>query len=202
MSHDGSRFWSRAAAFGALWAALEITVGAFIHTVRLPLGGVLLSAAGALILVAQRQLYPQRGLTLATGLIAALGKTLSPGGMIFGPMVAITIESLLVEIAFLPHSRSLFLAMLGGALAAAWSVLQGLFSQLIFFGSDILALYFALLKQLTKICHVPLRSGFLGAAIALLLISSVGALGGAWGWRIGRICKQNYFPNREAEVVS
>lgn len=72
---------------------MEITLGSFLHTLRLPFSGTSLAAVSAALLVAQRQMLPRRGLSLTTGIVAAVCKSVSPGGVIFGPMVGITVEA-------------------------------------------------------------------------------------------------------------
>jgi hypothetical protein len=115
---DRIRFWAYVTAFGAAWGAFEITVGAFLHALRIPFDGTFLASVSAAFLVAQRQVLPARGASLATGAVAALCKSISPGGMILGPMVAILVESALVEFALLAAPRARTTTMLAGALAA------------------------------------------------------------------------------------
>jgi hypothetical protein len=188
VSHNSrfrASFWPTAAAFGALWGTIEITLGSFLHTLRLPFTSALLAAIGAALLVAERQVAPARGISMATAVIAALLKSISPGGVILGPMLAITMEGLLVEIALLAAPRFFGAALLGGFLAALWGVFQKLITQWILYGATILDLYMALLRKAGEwLGHS--NAGWWLAAILLGLIALIGAAGGAIGWRIGR----------------
>lgn len=178
-------FWAHVTAFGALWGTLEITVGSFLHTLRFPFAGILLSALSAALIVAQRQLLPRRGLTLATGVVAALCKSISPGGVILGPMLAITVEALLAELALLIAPRAVLSAIVAGALCAIWSAFQGLFTQYVFYGARIFELYLAALRKAGDWLGVPASAGWWALAVLVGLVALIGAGGGLAGWRLG-----------------
>jgi hypothetical protein len=178
-------FWCHAAAFGALWGALEITLGSFIHALHIPLGSAALAGLGAGVLVAQRQILPARGLTLATALVAAVCKSISPGGVILGPMIAILSEGVLVELILLPAPRARAAAPIAGGLAAAWCVLQKLVTQLVLFGAGIIDVYLALLQRGCAWLGLPPSGGLWTVAGVLAAIAALGAVGGALGRSVG-----------------
>lgn len=180
------RFWPYVAAFGALWGAAEVTLGSFLHTLRMPFTGVLLASAGACLLVAQRQVLPRRGAALATGVVAALCKSMSPGGAILGPMLGILAEALLVELALMPAPRSVVAAVLAGALAATWAAFQKLVMQILFYGGSVIDLYMSLLRQTAAVLGVPGDAGWSALGGLLGGIAAVGAAAGVLGWRVGR----------------
>jgi hypothetical protein len=180
-----SAFWSTAAAFGALWGAVEITLGSFLHTLHLPFSGAVLASIGAALLVAERQITPTRGLTVATALIAALCKSLSPGGAIFGPMLGIAVEGLLVELALVIAPRFVGSAVLAGVLAATWSAFQKVLIQFLFYGATALTLYRAALRKAGEwLGHAD--AGWWIVAALLSVLALIGAVGAALGWRVGR----------------
>jgi hypothetical protein len=182
-------FWSHAAAFGALWGSLEITVGSFVHALHLPLAGVLLAALGGALLVAQRQILPLRGISLATGLVAALCKSVSPGGIILGPMIGIAIEGLLVELAFfLPHSRGA--ALLAGGLCAFWATCQTILSKVVFYGTDVLLLYLAALRRAGGWLGLSESTGWRSLLGFLAGLCLLGATLGLFGYRVGVVTQQ------------
>lgn len=184
---EGRRFWAHVTAFGALWGTLEITLGAFLHTLRLPFVGVLLAAASAALLVAQRRLLPRRGLSLATGVVAALCKSLSPGGIILGPMIGITTEALLVELCLLPGRRpSLVPALLAGALCTLWATFQGLVTQYVVFGAKVVELYLAALGLAGRWLGLRPEAGWWVLALLVGIVVVVGAVGSGLGLRLGR----------------
>ena len=179
-------FWAHVTTFGALWGALEITLGSFLHALRVPFGGVLLAAMGAALLVAQRQLLPTRGASLATGFVAALCKSISPGGIILGPMMGILTEAALVEVALLPAPRSPVSAAAGGALCALWSFGQKLFTQYILYGSKLIDLYLALLGKARIWMKLSVAQGYWVLGTALGVVCLIGIAGSLVGYRMGR----------------
>lgn len=179
------RFWAYGAAFGALWGALEITLGAFLHALHLPFAGVAMATVGAMFLVAQRQVVPVRGLTLATGAVAALCKSVSPGGIILGPMVGIAIEALVVELALLPDSRSRASAILGVSLAATWALSQQVVTHVVVYGTDVLDLYTRLLDLGADLVGLPSTAPLLALAALVIPVTVLGLVGGLVGHHVG-----------------
>jgi hypothetical protein len=181
-----ARYWGVVAAFGALWGALEFTLGSFLHVIKIPFGGTMLAVTSAALLVAQRQLLPRRGLSLATGIVAAICKSVSPGGLILGPMVAITVEALLVELALLPAPRSRACAALAGALVVFWATFQKVISQYIYLGGTVIELYVALLERGAELVGLTSEGGWqaLGALVGVLCL--VGSAVALWGRGVGR----------------
>jgi len=195
----GDEFWAHVAAFGALWGSVEITLGSFLHTLRFPFAGVLLASLSALLLVAARQLLPRRGVTLATGLVAALCKSISPGGVILGPMLGISVEAALVELALLIAPRSRVSAAAAGVLAALWATLQSLIGQVITYGGNIIDLYLAALTRARNWLHLPISAGWWALVGLLGVILLLGGSAGLLGRRLGEESQRRL--GREGEVV-
>jgi hypothetical protein len=186
---DTGLFWSHVAAFGALWGSIEITLGSFLHALRFPFAGVLLASLGAALLVAARQVQPDRGLSLATGVVAALCKSISPGGVILGPMIGIATEGLLVELALLVAPQHLLCAAMAGGVCALWATFQKVISQIIFYGAGVIALYLAALRHARAWLGLPPSAGWwaLGALLAAVLLVGCGAA--LVGRQIGRAAR-------------
>ena len=178
-------FWAYAAAFGALWGSLEITLGSFLKALQLPLGGVFMGGICILILVAEHQIMPRRGLILATGFVAAICKSVSPGGIIIGIMAG----ARTVEIFMLFMPRRLFPAIAAGVFVALWPLLQKIVTQWILYGTAIIDLYLALIQRAEKWLGSSSELGWWTLAVFLAAVASFGALCGAMGWRIGRDAK-------------
>lgn len=181
-----ARFWSYATVFGALWGAIEVTLGSFLHSIRAPFSGALLGGIGAMLLIAERQLLPARGLTLATGVVAALCKSVSPGGVIWGPMVGITLEALAVEVVLLARPRSPVTALTAGAAAVTVPLVHHVLSMWLRYGGDVLLLYVRVLEKAGATLGLTARQGAGALAAAALIITGLGAFGGALGHRIGQ----------------
>lgn len=183
---DRQLFTAHVTAFGALWGTLEITLGSFLHALRLPFAGVVLASLSVALLVSQRQLLPRRGISLATGVVASLCKSISPGGIILGPMIGIVTEALLVELALLPSSSAAACVVLAGVLCATWAASQKLVTQYLLYGGKVIELYLAALGQAGRWLGVSARAGWWALAALLLCVALMGALGGLAGRKIGR----------------
>jgi hypothetical protein len=181
-----TRFWGMVAGFGALWGALEITVGTFLHALKLPFGGTAMAAVAVALLVAQRQLLPQRGLSLATGVVTAICKSVSPGGVILGPMIGITVEALLVELALLIAPRSRVGAFFAGALAICWATFQKVISHYVYFGGSILDLYVALVEQGARLLGLSPEGGWRLLGGLVLALMTAGGLVALWARGVGQ----------------
>lgn len=182
--------WAYAAAFGAAWGSLEIVVGSFLHATHVPLTGPILATAGAALLVAERQLVTARGVCLATGLVAAACKSLSPGGVILAPMLGIAGEAALVELALLVAPRRAGSAALAGLLASWFPVAQKLLMQLVLYGTGILTLYTAAIRRVAQWLGGGPGLGWVLVAGAAAALGVVGATGGVLGLRAGRECRR------------
>lgn len=180
------RFWGYAASFGALWGAVEITVGTFLNAVKVPFSGVVLAGVGAALLVALRSLLPVRGVCVTAGLVCAGVKMLSPAGAIIGPMAAILMESMLVEASSLPAGANPVSGAVAGGLCSLWAVAQKLITQTLFYGLPMIGIYKGILQQAERVLHLPAAGGGWAAAGLLCLAALIGAMLGATGALVGR----------------
>lgn len=183
---DRARVWRRAAVYGSLWAAVEIVVGSFLHNVRFPLAGTVLSAIGVVLLTVGHRSAPERGLIWRAALICSLMKSISPSAVILGPMIGILMEGLLLEaMVRLVRGRAIgYLA--GGALAVAWALAQRLLNALITFGPDLVRLYADAYHFAARSLGVTSFGPFDLIAALLALELGLGCLAAALGLSIGR----------------
>ncbi len=133
--------WLKAAVIGSLWGASEIVLGSFLHNLRVPFSGNLLTAIGIILMVAGHRLWPERGIIFRAGLICAALKTMSPSPVILGPMLSIFMQASLMELAILTGRRSNLGYILGGGLAVSWNLVYRILSSIILYGSSLIALY-------------------------------------------------------------
>lgn len=180
------RLWARAAALGSLWAALEITAGSLLHNLRIPFAGTALAAAGALLMTTAIQRWPAPGLVWRAALIAALMKSISPSAIILGPMVGIFAEGVILFLVLRLLGRGLPGCVLGGALAASWTLAQKILSLLITYGLNFIELYEGLVRFAAKV--TGWRSLGPGEVVLGLLAvqAALGAAAGTTGWWLGR----------------
>ena len=171
--------WQRAAVLGSLWASIEIIAGSALHNLRVPMSGTALSAIGAALLIAAAQRWPERGLFWRTGLICAALKSISPSAVIMAPMIAITMEGLLLEAGTLMLGRNRAGYMLAGALAISWSLIQKILTLLLTYGTDVTKLF----ENLVYFAQKNLQVTMLAPVELVLLLFVVDMLIGCFvGW--------------------
>lgn len=175
--------WRRAAVLGSLWAASEILLGSFLHNLRVPLRGHILTAIAIAILAGGHRVWRQRGVVWRAGVIAAAMKSVSPSAVLLGPMVAITMEGVAFEVGLgLARGRAAGVA-LGGALAMSWTFAHQVISLLVTYGLNLVEVYTRLVQLAEgQLGRLPLGAWGPVAALATLNVI-VGAVAAAAGWR-------------------
>ncbi len=175
--------WRRAAVLGSLWAASEILLGSFLHNLRVPLRGHVLTAIAIAILAGGHRVWRQRGVVWRAGLIAAAMKAVSPSAVLLGPMVAIVMEGVAFEVGLALARGGWPGVVLAGALAMSWTFVHQVASLLLTYGLNLVEVYTRLV-QLIEAQLGPLPMGAWGpfAAVALLNVV-VGVAAAAAGWR-------------------
>lgn len=192
---NSRRFWTVVSTFGALWGATEATLGAYMHGLKLPMTGMMMATVGVVILISQRSVYNVRGVTLATGIVAAMCKSLSPAGVIWGPMIGITTEALLVEMALLAGMWAG--AVMGGALAVTWAVFQKVLTHWILFGTTVLDLYVEVAKRGLALVNLSETAGLRIAGLAIGLVALWGVGAGVFGRAFGVRAREKLSKHRE-----
>lgn len=129
--------WLKAAAVGGLWAALEIVVGSYLHNLRLPLAGTVMSVLALCMLVATQQVWSQKGILWRAGLICALMKSISPSAVLLGPMIGIALQGAFMEAGIRLAGPCMAGYVAGGLLALTASFLQKLVRLVLIYGLDL-----------------------------------------------------------------
>ncbi len=142
--------WLKAAALGSLWAANEIILGSFLHNIRFPLSGTLMSFFSVIFVVAFITRWPEKGLIIRAGFIAALMKSMAPSAIILGPMIGIIIEAAILELSFRIAKGKAPILFIGGGLAVSEVLLQKVFTLLISFGWNIMRMLEAMYQFVDK----------------------------------------------------
>ena len=167
--------WTKAALLGSIWGSVEIIVGSFLHNLRVPLTGTILSAIGISLLVGGHFLWKEKGLVWRAGVVCALMKSISPSAVILGPMVGIFSEAILLEL-FIRISRGTSVGIiLGGAIAVCMPFVQSIVSLIITYGFNIAMLYIEVYKIVVKSIGI----GSLNVYGALGIFISLNALFGS-----------------------
>jgi len=186
-----SNTWLKAAVLGCLWASSEIVLGSFLHNIRAPFTGTILTFIGIVLLVSVSRLWKDKGLVWRAGLVCALMKAISPSAVILGPMIAITSQAFLIEFSLRIFRRNLFAAILGGMLAMSWNLVQLSFTYIIIYGTGMIDIY----VNLTKFAQRQLGVGEGDYWLPLLTLLAVyiffGMAASIMGFYIGgRVLKQ------------
>lgn len=175
------------AVFGALWGAVEITLGSVLKALHLPFSGALLATAGLAIALTGRLFVPRRGSTLFIGVIATLLKLFSIGGVVVGPMIGILSEALLAELVlslFGKPSRVAFL--LAGALGLCWTVVQPFFTGALLFGRDMFEVWLQLVNDGSRLLGLGTGAAVWVIIVLVGLHTLLGALSGWLAWEAGK----------------
>lgn len=167
--------WIRASIIGTIWAAAEIVLGSFLHNLRVPFSGNMLTAIALVILIAVSYRWRQHGLYWRAGVICALMKAMSPSAIIFGPMIAIIMESVLLEVSVRLLGRTWLGFIIGSMLAMSWNLFQKVFNMIIFYGGNLVEIYSGITSWAEK--QLSLKFDAFWAPLVLLL--SIYALFGA-----------------------
>ena len=142
--------WLKAAVIGSLWGAAEIVLGSFLHNLRIPFSGNMLTAIGIVLMISGHRLWPERGIIFRAGLICAALKTLSPSPVLLGPMLSIFMQASLMELAVSAGRKTLLGYIIGGGLAMSWNLLYRIFSSIVIYGGPLIALYQNLVNFLNE----------------------------------------------------
>ena len=186
MKYKLSEKWIKASIAGTIWAASEIVLGSFLHNLRVPFSGNILTAIGIIILISISYIWRERGIFWRAGLICAIMKTMSPSAIIFGPMIAIVAESLLLEFSVRIFGRNMAGLVIGAMLAMSWNLFQKIANYIISYGSNIVEVYNSLLRFAQKQLNIQTDIVWLPIIILLVIFALFGLLAGIIGIIVGR----------------
>ena len=187
------RDWVYVAVFGALWGALELTLGAYLHVLFPPLAntfftGLILAGAGAVVALVGRTFVPRRGAVLGIGIVTALLKVLSLGGVKIGPVVAILAEAALMEAALLSKaSPTRWRYVLAGILAVSWNFFHKFIMMRLLYGKGITEVYGKMIQDGSQTLGMDAGQAVAVIGVLFLFRVAVGAVGGWLAWDLGRL---------------
>jgi hypothetical protein len=174
------------AIFGARWGGLEASLGSYLHVVKVPFTGVVMASLGLLLALVGRLFVPRRGSVAMIGVVTALLKMLSLGGVVLNPMIGILAESALAELALSAWKRPAREAFaLAGAVGVLWVFFHPFLTQGILAGQGIVTVYGWALASGARLLGLPLEA--VGAILASLLAlhAGAGAVAALLAWEVG-----------------
>jgi nucleoside-triphosphatase THEP1 len=178
--------WIKASIVGTIWAASEIVLGSFLHNLKVPFSGNVLTAIGIIILISVSYIWTDKGLFWRAGLICALMKTMSPSAVIFGPMIAIMSEALLLEMSVRIFGKTMAGFIIGAMFAMSWNLFQKIMNFIIFYGFNIVELYKGLIKYAQKQLDIHFDILWLPIIVLLVLYCLFGMISAIIGIKVGR----------------
>ena len=184
--YELSELWIKASIVGTIWAASEIVLGSFLHNLKVPFSGNVLTGIGIVILISMGSTWRENGLFWRAGLICAIMKTISPSAVIFGPMIAILSESLLLELSVRLFGRTFLGFAFGAVLAMTWNLFQRIINLLIFYGLNIVELYQNLIQLAQKQLQIQSNILWLPLIVLLFIYGLLGLISAILGIRIGK----------------
>jgi nucleoside-triphosphatase THEP1 len=190
--------WIKASILGTIWASSEIVLGSFLHNLRVPFSGNILTSLALIILISASYKWNENGLFWRAGIICALLKTMSPSAVIFGPMIAIFSESVLLELSVRLMGRTIPGFIAGSVLAMSWNLFQKIFNFIIFYGYNIVEVYTNLLQYAEKQLHLRFNAVWAPILLLLIIYALFGAFSAIIGIRTGKkivnnpISEQNF----------
>lgn len=181
-----SALWIKAAVVGSIWAGSEIVVGSFLHNLKIPFRSQILTAIAIILVIAVVQKWNDKGLIWRSGLIAAIMKSISPSTVIFGPMIAIFMEALLIEFSIRVFRQNRIAYLIAGALAMSWNFFHFVFSQIIMYGYQFVMLYNNIVNFIKKQTSIVILSPINVLIFFLFAYLLTGAIAAFLGILIGK----------------
>lgn len=165
--------------FAALWGAVEISLGTYLHAISFPLTGLVVSTIGLGLALTARRVVARNGTILATAAVVGALKALSFGGVVLSPIAAILMQGALAELATLGPARPARRRMcLAGALGVTWNVFHPLISQGILAGKGIYVIYLRLIERALDIFGLTATSALVALGLFVLVHLVAGAVAG------------------------
>jgi nucleoside-triphosphatase THEP1 len=133
--HHGD--WTTAGMFGAVSGAMEATVGAVLHSIKMPFRGLVLSSFQSVMMMLAGDRMAVHTRVVWVPFLAAGIKALSPTGNRLRPMLAISVQGLLFTGAVSLLGWNAAGVTAGAFLIGAWAAAQGLLLQYLLVGADL-----------------------------------------------------------------
>lgn len=183
------------AIFGAIWGALEISLGSYLHVIFPPLAdtflvGLIMASIGMVVALVGRLFVARTGSVLMIGIVTAVLKMISIGGVKVGPLAAILAESLLAELALLAaRSPRRWNFVFAGALATSWNFFHKFVFMWLLFGQGVYEVYMKMIDEGARLLRIDLRFGLVIIVVLLLLRVVIGGLAGWLAWDLGGVVR-------------
>jgi nucleoside-triphosphatase THEP1 len=187
--------WLKASVVGSIWASVEIILGSFLHNLKVPLSGMILSLISVWILISFIQIWKENGLIWRAGIICALMKSISPSAFILGPMIGIFTEAIIIDLIIFIFGKNMIGYLIGGSIAVLSTLMQKIVSLLILYGFDLIKIASDLYKYIIKQIDLEQLSPY----HLLIVIAALYIITGAAASVAGYLAGSNYLKSRDKE---
>ncbi len=196
--------WLKAAIVGGSWAAIEIIIGSFLHNLRIPFSGSLLSAFAVILMVSFSLKWKIKGLIWRAGLICALMKSISPSAILLGPMLCIFLEALFMELAISVFGNKWLAYIFGGALSMLSTLTYKSIAILVLYGFNIVTLFEKIFYFASNKLNVQNSNPWLLVLLLIIVYALIGIIAAFIGIAIGKKSqtKQTLHKKYDVELVS
>ncbi|MBN1482160.1 hypothetical protein JXA70_17940 [candidate division KSB1 bacterium] len=159
---------------GSLWGLFETQVGTLLHAADLPFVGLVMMACGMFFQTTARCFTRMRGSALLMAFVVAFLKLLFVGGIAAATVVAIFIQSLILEIVYLKSSPSRLRLAVAGGCAVSYSLFHPFLSMPVFMGLTFLDAYEWITGGGSVLLGLPKESGLVIIFILFLVHFVIG----------------------------
>jgi hypothetical protein len=178
------RDWERVGLYGAGAGSMEASLGAALHTFKVPITGLVMASLQVVVMSMAAEKLQRRERVVWVSTIAAGLKALSPSGSRLGPMLAITVQGILATAVFRLLGWNRWGAFWAGAVACAWAGLQGLFIQYLLLGNGLVRAYDAMAQWIGRRLHVEAPAMITLILALAVSYAGVGGLITMWVWKM------------------
>lgn len=169
-----------------MWASIEIIVGNFLHSFRIPFTGEILTFFAIYFLTSASVRWKVKGLIWRAGLICGMMKFFTPGVNVFGPIIGIISESFVFEFVLRIFGMNIFGFIIGGALTLCLPMVQKLINLLILYGWDLVVVFDKSIEFVFKIVNLHSIESYIVLIILFSVNSLFGGLAALLGYKAGK----------------
>lgn len=177
--------WVKASVLAGLWAGIEIVAGSFLHNLKIPFSGTFLTLISITLVTGFYQIWKQPGIIWRAGIITALMKSISPSAVILGPMIAITMEGIILEFSIRFLGKNILSYTIAGALTMLGALAHKIMHLFVLYGWDIFKIYEEMFRFAIFKMGLPETRPANVVAALFLIYAVLGLLAALAGYFIG-----------------
>lgn len=177
--------WVKASVLAGLWAGIEIVAGSFLHNLKIPFSGTFLTLISITLVIGFYQIWKQPGIIWRAGIITAVMKSISPSAVILGPMIAITMEGIILELSIRLLGRNTLSCIIAGILTMFGALTHKIMHLFVLYGWDIFKIYEEMFRFAVLKMGLPEARPVYIVSALFLIYAALGSLAGLSGYLIG-----------------